>query len=900
LYGGLHIAYLICSPLKSEKEGVKMVLLSIKYIMFYKKQSTYVFFSIVAAAMILIAVNVALATDSKISLEQARDVYGDYHYVYNIQSDYVTDITDIAKKYPIEKISVCRIGNSYETSTIGVELVSAEPEWLSMTGAEILEGTYPKDEREIALEKWVLDYFEGKTIGDEIELKGLMNNEKINRKFTISAILKDREYAKDVGTKCGFVSETETKGGKNQIYIKFDESEDVKKVNNQFANEIGSEANYINFYLLEKLDFGFRDLTLSSIFKDDTKNSSGKIQVYFMEWLAGSGIAQMLGNIAVALFAMIIVYSVFRISLQQRLAEYGNLEALGFSVKDIIVLLGVELLFLFAFAMPVGCLLGVLVVKGIYIYYNHLDVLNFPAEYLQVFLKDILFSIVLLFISLLIILLFAIRFLHKVSIINLMKGQLRQRRRNKQCHSWSKWTTYMMPVVLIKYFFEKKGRVAAMILMLSLGGTVFLTSSYVEGEIDRNNILAQRAENGTNADIQVQTETLSLQGIIPEEMVQQISEMPEVLLTEPVSTYFGAMLLDDFQVDETWLENEYWKYLDDGVKRNIQLFGGSMAEEQGKKVLKTEIYGYDKPMLEELENYLIEGSINSVSQENTVILQTVLDGVGNNGLKLHVGDEITLRYPKENHGDFWPNGDHNILRMKPEGKYQDYYEEKTFIIGGVVKDAIAKDEYLMEGAPQIIMPNATFRQIFDVDGFNMVSVQLKSGTQAEQAAKKIRNIVNDIERCGVIDYTEDIIRQSELLEQKMLLVHIVVVLLLVMGLFNILSSVNYILIERRKEFAIIRAMGVTDSKLIRSMVGEGVLYGLIISVLMVVFALIIQYPIKYIFDHGLMFINAKYVFDWKLALGMTGINILFSIIAVILPARMILFTDIKNELKEMG
>ena len=45
-----------------------MVLLSIKYILFYKKQSMYVFFSIIAAAMILVAVNVALATDGKISL----------------------------------------------------------------------------------------------------------------------------------------------------------------------------------------------------------------------------------------------------------------------------------------------------------------------------------------------------------------------------------------------------------------------------------------------------------------------------------------------------------------------------------------------------------------------------------------------------------------------------------------------------------------------------------------------------------------------------------------------------------------------------------------------------------------------------------------------------------------
>lgn len=573
---------------------------------------------------------------------------------------------------------------------------------------------------------------------------------------------------------------------------------------------------------------------------------------------------------------------------------------IGFTTKKIVMLLGEELLILFALAVPVGGLLGILVIKGIYGYYSRAGSLDFPAGYLQVNPRDIVLSALLLLLSWIVILLFAIRFLHKASVIDLMKGQLGKSRRIRACRSWSRRTTCMMPVVLIKYFFAKKGRIAAMILMLSLGGTVFLTSSYVEEEIDRNNVLTQRAENGTNADIQIQTETLSLQGIIPEDTVKQINQMPEVALTEPVSSYLGAMLLEDSQIEEMWLEGEYWKYLDDGVKRNIQLFGGSMSEEQGKKVLKTEIYGYDKPMMEELENYLLEGSVQSVNEENTVILQTVLDGVGNNGLKLHAGDTITLRYPKENHGDFWPDGDHNILRMEPKGKYSDYYEETTFTIGGVVKSAIAKDEYLMEGAPQIIMPNENFREIFDVDGYNMVSVQLKSGKQAEQAAEKIRDATREIGRCGVIDYTEDIIRQSEFLEQKMLLVHIIVVLLLVMGLFNILSSVNYILVKRRREFAVIRAMGITDSKLMQSMVGEGIVYGLIISVLMIGFSLVIQYPIKYIFDHGLMFINAKIVFDWKLASGMTVLNILFSVVAVILPARMILFTEIKNELQEMG
>lgn len=875
-----------------------MISLSIKHILFYKRQSFYVFFSIAVASMILVAINTVLATDRKISIEQAREQYGDYHYVYNISQEKTDKINSLMDKYHIDKISCCQIGDSYETSSIGMELVSAELDWLQMTGSGILEGRYPNNIGEIALEEWVLEYFDGKKVGDEIELIGLKGKEQTKRKFIITGILKDREYAKDVGSKYGFVSEGETEGGKKQLFIKFEENGDIKGENVRFSKEMGSEANFINFYLLEKIDFGYRNLSLSSIMADKDKNkTSGIFQVYFMEWLAGSGIAGILGNIAIAVFCMVIVYSVFRISVQQRLPEFGNLEALGMEVSHIMLLLGTELLILFTLAAPVGGVLGVSIIWGIYTYYSWSGTLDFSSEYLQVIPKDILFSVALLSCSLLFVLILIGGWLHKIPIIEIIKQQVKQKGRNKKRFSWSKVTTAMMPVVLIRYFLQKKGRVAAMILMLSLGGTVFLTSNYIEGEIDRNNILTRRAENGTNADIQIQTETLSLQGIIPEETVKDISSMSEVELAEPVSTYLGAMLLENSQIEKLWLENEYWKYLDDGVKRNEQLFGGSMEDEQGKKVLKTEIYGYDDAMLRDLKDYLIEGSIDSVKGDNVVILQTVLDGTGNNGLKLHTGDKVTLRYPKENHGDFWPNGDHKILQMKPKGKYKDMYEERTFTIGGVVKNAIAKDEYLMEGAPQLIMPNTEFRQIFDVDGYNMISVQLGSGKQAEQAAKKIRSMTSGIERCGVIDYTEEIIRQNEFLAQKMLLVHIIVVLLFLMGLFNILSSVNYILIERRKEIAVIRAMGITDFRLMRSMIGEGLLYGFVISVLMIAFTMVIQYPIKYVFDHGLMFINARYVFDWWSALIMTGINILFSIIAVVLPTRILLFTEIKDELQ---
>ena len=100
-----------------------------------------------------------------------------------------------------------------------------------------------------------------------------------------------------------------------------------------------------------------------------------------------------------------------------------------------------------------------------------------------------------------------------------------------------------MPVVLIQYCREKKVRVTIMILMLALGGTVFLAGTYMEEQTARNNRLTQITNNGTNADIRVSMENLSLAGGITDQQTEEIRALPNVRLAEPVSFYYGAALV---------------------------------------------------------------------------------------------------------------------------------------------------------------------------------------------------------------------------------------------------------------------------------------------------------------------------------------------------------------------
>ena len=895
-----------------------MIRLSLKYIRFFKQQSLYVLMGITATVAILTAISSAFETKNKMELERARQITGDYHYFYNRLSE-----EDVEKSYyikeecQIEKIGYLRSGkvyNSYDNPTV-IGLKSMDAGYQEMFGIELLEGRYPKEAGEIVLEEWVLPYFTEEGIGAQIEL----SEDGYTDIYTVTGILKDREVDKGYGQKTGYVSETDTEDGYYQLFIKYNESRNIKKLFTEFSEKFGHQKEAVqNREILFKIDYnafnvaGY-DINLSNSSDNGATTTQGKD---FQEWLRGIGADKALGTALVTAFSMIILYSIFRISVQQRVREYGKMEAFGLERKDIAVLLGSELFFLFLAGFPLGTALGAALIWGIYQYYSQTGAVHFSASYLdQLSLHDVLCNAGMVLLILLSIILLVTIQISRMSIIETIKGKKEKRstrrypgskktKKTSGSHIWSRKTNHMMPVVLLKYFQEKKGRVITMILMLALGGTVFLTGSYVEEQTERNNKLAQISDNGTNADIRVAVENQRLKGEISDEQVEKIQALREVNRAEPVAFYYGAILLKKEQIRKSIQEKDfdYWK-IQDKYNSFIESVGGHLAKEgKDKYNLKTEFYGYDEEMLKDLEDFVVEGTIDSVKQKDTVIWQALMDGVGNwDVVNLHVGDKITVRFPKENPGRI-TNDNYQILSMFPEGEYEDAYEERTFTIGALVKGGIANNEEFLVGLDisGIIMRNDMFRECFDEDGYNIVSVQLKKQKAASEKAKEIRSIMEGIDGCSVIDYTAEIVRQKEYLEQTMILVRIVVILLLAIGFFNTLSSVNYMLLERRKEFAVMRALGITDSKMMCTMAGEGMVCGVIMSILMIVSTLIIQMPVKYFMDHGFIFIHAQYTFNWSLAMGITGLNILLSMAAVILPAKMVLFNEITDELSDMG
>ncbi|OJT80254.1 hypothetical protein BM531_03790, partial [Clostridioides difficile] len=104
--------------------------------------------------------------------------------------------------------------------------------------------------------------------------------------------------------------------------------------------------------------------------------------------------------------------------------------------------------------------------------------------------------------------------------------------------------------------------------------------------------------------------------------------------------------------------------------------------------------------------------------------------------------------------------------------------------------------------------------------------------------------------------------------------------------------------SRRHEFGILRAMGITDNKFLLMMIREGFLYGFYASIIMVIGSVIGQFMIYFMVKRVYLYINPILKINTPLYIGMIILNITISIVAVIIPVRQILKSDIISEINK--
>lgn len=849
---------------------MSLIKFAIQYIKHYKKQSISIVLSIVLSVALLTGIGSLVHSANKSTIEKIREDSGDFHFYYKVDKEQLEKIKENkkSKKYTIDKLGVTNTKSQIDEPFI-IEFLNADLSYLDMTGRKLLKGSLPSKDGEIALDTYSLNNLNiKKEIETTVKLSG--------KTYKLCGILSNLSNPK-TGMQ-GFVNDySQPKEDDSYlVYVKYDESKNINKQNSKFMKEfnISKENARVNWHL--SIEFG-------------VKPPKGIEKYNIFEFLKNLELNTNAIILLVGVFGAAAVYSIFHVSILQRISQYGVLEVLGANNKQLLFLLFLELFLLFIIGFPIGCILGIGIASTIYEQFPHIFLSSdiAPGAF---FISEKSIYLGFLFILLLLILI-TIRVVHQLNKYSSIESMKNFKVTNKQKRSLeSVRHSNMTKVLSHKYMTQKKGMFMGILFSLSLGGIIFLCSSYSIQLTKNNNELTMKADDGLNSDYQITMQTTDFDVGIPKDKISRLNEVEGVSRVYPVKYLFGAIQIKEEQL--------FWKNFFKPLEKDYRIknfFNGICTKQsEGGYLLKTNIYGYNNGMLEGLNSYVIDGKINhdDMLKNNKVIVRLPMDGTGMyDAVDIKPGNKIKVKVPKT----MKPTGE--IVKFKEENKND--YTTKEFVVAATVKRVMANNMYFIgDYGMDIVMTNEQMKNNFDIENYNSVSIKKTEESSSVELSENIKSVVNNIKRCIVTDYTIAIEKNNTYLNQKLLFIYGIVFVLLAISLFHIINTVSYLVFSRRHEFGILRAMGITDNKFLLMMMREGFLYGLYASIIMIIGSIIGQFMICFMVKRVYLYINPIFEINTFLYIGMIVLNIVISIVAVIIPVRQILKNNIISEISK--
>ena len=309
-------------------------------------------------------------------------------------------------------------------------------------------------------------------------------------------------------------------------------------------------------------------------------------------------------------------------------------------------------------------------------------------------------------------------------------------------------------------------------------------------------------------------------------------------------------------------------------------FGGiSVDNGDGTYSIKYDVYGYDNEEIEHLQDYVLEGEIDTDAlSEGKIILVALMDGQGNySAYGKHPGDTITLRVLDGN-------------------------EKKEFEIAAIVSRALSQESgFLNQGSwhnmQSVIMTNEEMEREYGISDYSFINASPAEGADEDMAAKSILNVINDTPKAVLHDYTDEIEIQKKYLDKKQRVLTGVSIMLLVISLFHIMNSMNYTIMSRKKEYGIMRAIGITDRDYYVTILKMGVLYGVLADLfIFLIYNLLLRRFMDYYMAHVVKFLHFTATISLATLIGIMLLNIAVAVIAVYIPARKIIGENVYNQI----
>ena len=871
-----------------------MLKLAWKYMRYYKSQTLAIFTSILLTASLLAGISSLIYSSQRSDLLNSKTVYGDWHYCVETSQEQFQRIQsgEQGDGYRLEQCGRKEIRDVIAEEFL-ICFIRTDETYRRMTHRDILEGALPRKENEIAADGFVLGNlgFSG-SLGDSVRIG--------ERDYVVTGVLRS-EWAANADEMEVFVSDSFAgRGSQTFLYLGFDEEKKLYRQLDAFLrrHRISSDAVWGNEEVTRYLAGEVPD-SIYDIVKFGLTEEEGNFTYIVLKLQSDYNLVYNGMMILLCLFSIFVVYSVFNISVAKRTSEYGILQILGVSGMQIGRTLLLELWLLFLVGYPLGCLLGngllslvyqkfsgvfgkkgagitgaEIAEKGLSVADQTLAEGN-NALHLCIAWDAIVFGFVFLLVSLAAAAFFVVRSLRTRSLKEVMSGDTSFIRKRK---IYALHHVNMAGVVVRKFMFANKRKVIGILLSLSVGGCLFLCTTYMVENLKIHAELSLKSDDGLGFAYRISLKSDSLRDTIPKETADAIKSMPE---TENV--YATKYTLGEL----SRIENLEWEhYFDEWNKAFQGRFGGiCVRQEDGTYRIKYDVYGYDEGMIEQLNEFILEGEIHPEESEkrNQVIVVANMDGQGNyNFYGKKPGDAITLRVPKmDGYTD-------ELLKF---GGSEEHYIEKEFEIAAIVSRPLAKEQNFLNAdawgnGPSMIMTNEQMEESFGITDYSFINASPAKDAEAESVSNQLLQMIRDIPKAVLQDYSSAIETQKNYLWQQQIFFSSIAVILLIISLFHIVNSMNHTILARRREYGIIRAMGITDSGFYKMILQTGILYGVLADVVIcLIYNRILRRVMNYYMAHVLQFLHVQAGVPNRVLFGIMILNIVIAAAAVMFPAR---------------
>jgi len=860
-----------------------MLKLAYQYMRYYKSQTFAILASMVLTSALLSGISSFMYSSQIASLENSKDVYGEWHYSLETEPEIFHSVHSGEKGagFLVEQCGKIQI-KDMAAEPYPIYFIHADESYRQMAHRELIEGNYPIEADEIAADHYTLGNlgFSG-SIGDTLNING--------KDYILTGIVKS-VWAPDANEMEIFVGENYGgRGSQPLLYLKFDEKEKLYKQLDAFLQKykISSEKVRANDKVVMYLK-GERPERILDIIKFALTDENGNFTFMILKLQSEYNLAFRGMILLLCAFSLFIIYSIFNISVSRRRAEYAVMQTLGISEKRIGITLILELWLLFLAGYPLGCFMGNGIIAGL----SGTSLISEGEDVVfHVAVNAMRTGFVFLLAALVFVGFCTVGSMRKQSIRQVMNGDTSFIKRRRKIYSIRNRS--LSGVVVRKFMFSNKKKAAGILLSLSLGGGIFLCTTYMVENLKIHAEMSLKSDDGLGSAYRISLKSNVLSDTIHENTVNELKSMPELSQVYGTKYILGELIIgkQELEWDEYFDEQNQDSYFQ-------QHFAGICVEkDDGTYGIKYDVYGYDAGMIEQLQEFVIEGEISQdeLEEGNKIIAAANQDGQGNyNFYGKHPGDTITLRVPADVHCS------PDVLKFQSPGEY---YITKEFEIAAIVSRALAQeDSYLnvesWSNMQSLIMTNRQMSSQFGITDYSFVNASLADGADGSQVKGLLLEKIQDVPRAVLKDFTTAIETRKNYLNRQQLFFSGIAGILLVISLFHIMNSMNYSILSRRREYGIIRAMGITDMGFYRMILQTGILYGLLADVcIFLLYHMVLRRFMDYYMAHVVQFLHFTAEVPMGIMVAVMILNILIAAAAVTIPAGKIMKSDIIREIE---